>query len=176
MAISTLELDIYIQSIIDFLTPLFPEIQHFGHYDRINDETFVTPAILVQVDNFDADNEQPANGVLKLLMTTHILIMDSFAEPNIRMNLRKKALAIAAKIHAERFSQSVTPAVIRNVSYDPFDANYDAYETMRIEFTQSAYFGTIPAPDGVSPENIFVGIAPEIGIPNEDKYKKITQE
>ena len=173
MALPSIEIEAYHEAIKNVLEPLFPDVKYWGTYETLQEAS--TPAVLIQVTDFENTYYSIADGRMQLMMNVNIRIMDDFHKDNVRMNIRKLALKIAEACHDNQFGLAITPAEIRSIERDVFDKNYGRYDMMVVEFVQSGVFGALPEEDIFQASQVMTSFSPDIGAVHEEDYEEVAE-
>jgi len=162
----------HLDRIVTTLGQAFPDVATIEEYPRFR-KKITAPAIFVEFA--DADQTEDA-GTEQLCMMARFEARVVFDRA---MPLDKKpsvmalslASAVAKEISANRFGCTVGPAKDIKLEPDHFKPELGGYVVWLIEWTHSVRIGdSVWDGTGITPTDLYVGIAPEIGLEHEDDY------
>lgn len=140
------------------------------------------PALLL--DDESMEPVQESNTGDEMTHTTFAfsayLILSNVRNPKVRKEIRVMAADMVSFINQRRWkgADGVTiqtdPAVVTVAERDNFDPSLDKYEVWRIDWQQDIPLGvSIWKSNDIPPGTIFIGFAPDIGLPHKDDYVKL---
>ena len=130
------------QIIIDALGVKFPEYEHIGDYERI-EETIPTPSVYINLAEFEEVNQNTGTQSPYFFADCHFeaFICLSALEEFVKVEIREKALKLASFINQNRFgSQVFMPAKFKLAQPDEFNPKFDGVEVWRVEWEQIITF------------------------------------
>ena len=78
-------------------------------------------------------------------------------------------------VHQNRWGQPVSPALVTVIGPDAFDPAFDKFEVWAVEWDQQVDLGAnVWAGEGVTPQTVSIGFAPDIGPDNEANYSDVS--
>jgi hypothetical protein len=151
----------------------FPDFQTVEFYREDEDANVPTPACLL--DMVEAEPQKPSDagsGMLPALVRIEARIIMARRTAATHRAVRKAATSLAGWLYLRRFPGVVTDEVeVIAIEPDEFAPNVERFCVWRVEFVMLAFFGTDAwKNDGTVPTDAFYSIAPDIGIPNKEKY------
>lgn len=176
-AITSCDITQLYASIESSVRAAFPALQTV-QFDRDDHDGLPIPACLIEMGDAD-DGQDPGSEQQCMDVRFEARFVVSFRSPTARSEAIKLAFAFAAFVRAQgRWpgvgGQGGAPLIIGCYA-DEFHPSLDKYEVWRVEWHQSLWFGASEwAGNGVLPDHVHVGISPDIGLGNEDKYVEIT--
>lgn len=153
----------------------FPGLATVEFYREDRTEV-TTPAMLLDVPDWEgAPAIDPGTGQLAVTMRFEAEIIMGFRTPDVKLAVRELAAALCVFLHKRRWPGGKTgPAEQIHAYKSDFKPQLDQYEVWAVEWHQVVHLGdSIWTNDGIVPQTVFLGQAPEIGIPHEANYVKI---
>lgn len=161
----------------------------FDHEDR---KTLPAPACLLTLVEFEAspDNDPGTEQLCVLASFEAELIIKFNSSINAKKNIRTLAANMAAWLHNRRWNMPgytgepgragsklpTGPCMVGGAYPDDFQPELDQFEIWRVEWSQLIHLGdTVWTNEGVTPSQVFLGQAPEIGTGNEGDYTEVTK-
>jgi hypothetical protein len=150
-------------------------------------ERIVTPAILFELtailpgEGDDDVGTEQYNSTLEF----SAYVMVSYREVAAKLAVRSLIARTLAAIRGQRWAQTgvFTQAKVSGAFPDQFQNTQggkspnESYEMWRIDWTHDAVIKTsVWDPSGVVPTEVWLGIDPETGVPNVDKYTQVVPE
>lgn len=141
------------------------------------------PACLLYLPELEpGESTDPGTGQLTMMARFEARFVLGFAMPNAEMEVIALATSFATYLQnnarwltAE--GQRIGKANIIGCYKDEFEPDLDQFEVWRVEWTQEIYLGTsIWNTQMPTPQHVFIGITPNIGIEHIDDYTEITHE
>lgn len=165
-----IDLDTLHDQILQSIRSKFPDLNVDDY--RSERDRLVLPACLVELVDLDADPEiDPGTEQLAVLARFEARVILGFKTANVKREIRKAACALAAFVHNQRFGLPIGPAEVLTISPDNFSPELDQFEIFRVEWQQALHLGSsVWKNDGTIPTHVYLGISPDIGPPNVDKY------
>lgn len=158
------------------------------HDDR---KVLPVPACLLELTEMDASEpDDPGTEQLAVIATFEAELLIRFTEPNAKRSIRKLAAAFAAWLHNRRWTNPDNPAkklptgpcMVVGAYKDDFsgmmagqrDKPLDQFEVWKVEWRQKIHLGEgVWNDDGITPSEVYLGITPDIGPENVDKYIQV---
>ena len=163
----------YHNKVIEWLSTELEWLQSIDYYPEI-EKTLTTPCAFFAVTDWDKSENQPMNGQLCVTLNCEILAVLGMAKDCYQLEVRNAAMAIALKVDQARFGMPVEPAFFTTATPDAFNPELDEYAVWSIRFSQDIHVGKDEfKPDGLVPTQIKVGVSPDIGAQNQDKYEAL---
>lgn len=151
----------------------FPECR-VDFYGRPG-ERIETPAIYFELDGFERLTDIGTDQ-LEVQLQFSATVIESYKRRGL-LDVRILALAVAQFVHGNRWGHPVSPGHVTSAAPTEFSGPMDAYESWRIEWTQSALLGeNIWEESGGRDIQPFVSWAPRIGVPHKADYVPIGGE
>lgn len=164
---------------LDTIKAQFPALQTVEAYREEDDRTtpVVTPACLLEMDEMEtADGLDPGTEQIALTARFAARFILGMRTKDVKLQTRKLAGAFAAYLRKNpRWPGVVTsPAEVIGCYPDAFDPRLDQFEVWRVEWAHVLHIGdSVWKPEGLAPTTVFLGMAPDIGAGNEDKYVQV---
>lgn len=167
----TVELNAMHDAILAQIRADFPALATVGDYDEDRKDLPV-PAVLVElIDLEGAPDEDPGTKQVPFVSKWVARVVLGFRTESVKREVRRLAAALGVKIHRQRWGQTVSPAQVTYIGPDAFDPEFDKFEVWAVEWDQQIDLGaSVWTPEGVVPEVVKVGWAPDIGPGNEGEY------
>ena len=147
----------------------FPGVS-VDYYDRPG-EKLTVPAIRFELEQiapanpYDTGTEQ-----LEVELRFSAECVSTYKQGG-KLGVRLLAAQVAKFVQGNRFSSPLSPGRFASATPETFS---EEYETFRVEWSHTAFLGaSIWDGAGVVPTQIFLGIAPYIGVPNEPYYRRV---
>ena len=172
-----IDLDVLHEAVVAAIVAGMPAVASVQAYPE--DRTALAlPAVLVDLEDMEAAPEaDPGTEQLAVLTRWRARLILGFRTADVFRQVRKGAAQLAALVHLNRWGQPVGPARVTLVGPDPFDPDLDQYEVWVVEWEQLVHLGaSVWSGEGVVPETVFLGLEPETGPENIDKYVQIEPE
>lgn len=155
----------------------FPAFQLVA-FDNEERERLDLPCCLLDCAEMDSDNDAADPGTEQQAMTARFeaRLVLGFRTPHAKLEARLVATAFAAFLRKQlRWSPARSgPARVIGCYRDEFDPRLDQYEVWRVEWTHVLHFGkSVWEGEGIVPSRVFLGLSPEIGLENIDKYTQV---
>jgi hypothetical protein len=133
------------------------------------------PAILVDLEDMEAaPDADPGTEQLAVLTRWRARLILGFRTADVYRQVRKGAGQLAHLVHLNRWGMPVGPARVTIVGPDPFDPDLDQYEAWVVEWEQVVHLGaSVWGDEGIVPQTVYLGLEPETGLENIDKYIQI---
>lgn len=134
----------------------------------------VSPAVLIELSEL-VPADDPGTGELALTarFSAYIVLQRS---SRAKLDAANLAAAVALNIYAaSRFGQPIGPAQISRVAPDEFKPELFGYVVWVVEWTHEIRVGeSVWDGAGITPTEIYLGIAPNIGLAHADDYHQVT--
>jgi hypothetical protein len=167
-------------AMLDAIKAAFPDLQTVECYrdDRVTKVT--TPACMLELTEMEAAEAQdPGTEQLAVVARFEARFILGFRTREAQLEARNLAAAFAAYLRKHpRWPGVVTgPAEVIGCYRDEFDPELDQYEVWRVEWAHVLHLGeSVWAPEGITPTTVFLGVSPDTGAENLDKYVQIAPE
>ncbi|MEY8099041.1 hypothetical protein AB9F29_16690 [Falsihalocynthiibacter sp. S25ZX9] len=160
-------LDIVVAS----LAAQFPTFKTVAAEDESRSELKV-PALIVQMSEIEPSPDTDVHtGQLPCFVRFEARIVLGNRTAKVRREVVKAAGAIATFIHSNRLGVEWGPAVIGAIEPDEFSPIANKFDVWRIEWVHEANLGdSYFVDDGVTPTELLISFAPEIGPDHEGDY------
>lgn len=156
----------------------FPDLKTVEAH-RIDRDSFPTPACLLEMNEWDrVDDGDPGTGQLAINARFEAIFALNFKQgiKNPKLEVIKLASAFALFAHLQRWGCPIGPADVIGAYPENFDHRLEQYHCWRVEWRQIIYLGdTAWKDEGVTPETIMLGFAPNIGAGHESDYVKVAE-
>jgi len=174
---SEIDLDALHDAIIAAVASGMPTVASVQSYpeDRV---ALDLPAVLIDLEDMEAaPDADPGTEQLAVVTRWRARLILGFRTANVLRQVRKGAAQLAALVHLNRWGQPVEPARVTLVGPDPFDPDLDQYEVWVVEWEQIVHLGaSVWAGEGILPETVYLGFAPDVGSDNVDDYVQIVPQ
>lgn len=161
------------QAIIDTIAASFPSIKTVADYpdDR---QRIEVPAALIEMPELNAaPDDDPGTGQLAMEAQFELRYLIGWRGANQGRVIRSQVAALAHFIHQQQWGLPVEPARVLVAEPDEFSPELDQYLVWRIEWAQIIHIGENEwIDDGITPSEVWVGIAPLIGPKHEELYTR----
>lgn len=151
----------------------FPALATVEAY-RLDRKNLPVPACLVELTELEADADaDPGTEQLAVTARFEARFVISFRQggKNPKREVRKLAAAFAVFARHQRWGCPVGAAEVLGCYPDDFDPELDQYECWRVEWQQTVRLGeSVWVDDGVTPGEVLLAWAPEIGAAHEAGY------
>lgn len=144
------------------------------YYTRVQRKVIV-PAVFFELTSISSDRELPTEQIDATFRFSAYCVLPYNAD-NAIIQTRILAAALASKVNGERWGQPIGRAKVTVIEPDNFEAENYEYETVRIDWEQDGVLGNDVWAGGVRPTTVYLGIAPDTGVDNIDKYVQIFPE
>ena len=192
-----IDLDTLHDAIVADIKAKFPDLRTVEFYrgegnDHDDRKTLPAPACLLSLTELESadDDEDPMTGQLAVVAHFEAELIIRFTTPNAKRSIRKLAAAFAAWLRKRRWANPnnpskklpTGPAMVIGAYQDDFtnlmpgqrDKPLDQFEVWKVEWRQLVHLGESEWKDeGEVPTTVYLGMAPEIGIPHVDDYEQI---
>lgn len=169
-------LDAVHTGIVSTIQANFPDLRLVEAY-RLDRRTLPTPCCLVELTEMETFTDpDPGTGQLAVLARFEAKFVIGFRQglKNPKLEVRKLAAAFAAFAKFQRWGCPIGPAEITGIYGDDFDPELDQFECWRVEWQQIIHLGdSVWNGEGVTPTEVYLGFAPEIGVPHVNDYVKV---
>lgn len=172
-----IDLDELHQAVVATIAGRMPAVASVQAYPAAR-TALALPAVLVDLEDMEAAPElDPGTEQLAVTLRWRARLILGFRSTDVLRQIRKGAAELAHVVHLNRWGQPVGPARVTIVGPDPFDPDLDQYEVWVVEWEQVAHLGASTwAADGIVPQTVYLGLEPETGPENIDKYIQIEPE
>ena len=168
---NNLDLSALHDSILDAIRGQFPDLQTVEDYDADRKDLQVPAVLLELVDMEGAPDDDPGTGQLPVVTKWAARVVFAFHQENVKREIRQLAGALGVLVHQNRWGHRVSPAQVTVIGPDAFDPAFDKFEVWAVEWDQQVDLGAnVWAGEGVTPQTVSVGYAPDIGPGNEQNY------
>ena len=162
-------------SILDAIRAQFPDLQTVEDYDADRKNLQVPAVLLELMDMEGAPDEDPGTGQLPVVTKWAARVVFAFHQGNVKREIRDLSAALGVLVHQNRWGQPVSPALVTVIGPDAFDPAFDKFEVWAVEWDQKVDLGAnIWAGEGVTPQTVSIGFAPDIGPGNEANYSDVS--
>jgi hypothetical protein len=172
-------LDALHQAIIDAIKAKFPSLVTVEFYREDRKLTAAQlPACLLDLTEWESapedDDPQTEQLAVDARFEAHLIL--GFRTPEIKLAIRKLAAAFGAFLRLKRWpGVACGPAHVIGAFKDDFSPELDQYECWRVEWVQRITLGeTVWEGAGITPETVFIGFTPRIGVPHEADYLQVS--
>lgn len=173
----------------------FPELVTVEFYrgEGLNDRKSLTaPACLLDLTEFEASpSDDSGSGQLSVVANFEAALVISFKTPDAKRKIRKLAASVAAWLHNHRWVNPdntakrlpTGPCEVIGAYRDDFhgmmtgerDRPLDQFEIWKVEWRQKVDLGeSVWNETGLVPNQIFLGISPDIGPAHIEDYIEVT--
>jgi hypothetical protein len=165
-------------AMLDGIKAAFPALQTVEASREEDDRTTPvrTPACLLESDEMEPDELDPGTEQAALETRFAARFIVGFRTREAKLEARVLCGKFSAFLRKNpRWPGVVTgPAKLIGCYKDEFDPRLDQYEVWRVEWSHVLHFGeSVWSPEGLVPTTVYLGISPDIGPGNEDKYVQI---
>lgn len=191
-----IDLDKLHAAIVADIQAKFPDLRTVEFYrgegnDHDDRKVLPVPACLLDLTEMEASTEDdPGTEQLAVIATFEAELLIRFTEPNAKRSIRKLAAALAAWLHNRRWTNPdntekklpTGPCMVVGAYKDDFsgmmagqrDKPLDQFEIWKVEWRQKIHLGdSVWNDEGTTPTTVFLGITPDIGPENIDKYVQV---
>lgn len=164
-------------SIEDAIRTRFPTLATVEFYKQ-DRKVLDLPACLLEMSDLEPTSD-PGTEQLAVLarFEARLVIGKSQGSYNPELEVRKLAAAFGVFCKNQRWGikgGAVGPAEIASISEDPFSPDLDNYYVWAVEWVQEIFLGeSVWDGEGVPITQVFLGISPDTGPENLDKYVQI---
>ncbi|MBA1446579.1 MAG: hypothetical protein M3H12_08870 [Chromatiales bacterium] len=139
------------------------------------DQEIDTPALLLEMElGNEGDDLADERDALHCSFTAHCLL--STQTPDVEIEVRDFALQVFRFVKENRWGLegSIDDPVSLSMGPGQFKPGAHGYESWYVNWEQTIYLGDSPwDTEGIVPATVMLGIAPDNGIENKDKYFQI---
>lgn len=173
-----IQLEVYHAAIEASLKEAVPELKRVEYYTR-PEKSIATPALALELVEWrPPPNGQDSTGMYSWEFEWGVYVMLDFRGSTERpkLELRLLAMRLCEAIEQNRWGLPLSPAHVSVAEKDEFDPDWDSYEVFKISFVQLGRVGVDAHAldvDATPPVEVLGSRAPDIGLPNEEKYKPI---
>jgi hypothetical protein len=169
-----IDLDALHAAIVAAIVEGMPSLAFVASYPEVR-TAVALPAVLVDLEDMEAVPDlDPGTEQLAVNLRWRARLILGFTSPDLQRQIRKGAAQLGRLIHLNRFGMPVGPARVSVIAPDAFDPDLDQYEVWGVEWEQTAHLGaSVWDGVGIVPETVFLGLSPDTGPGNEDKYVQI---
>jgi hypothetical protein len=181
--LNPIDLDILQDAIEADIRAAFPDLKTVEFYGETR-SGMVLPACQLDLSEWDKYDTDPGTEQQPVMLRFEArFIIKGVSTKAAKRAIRKLAGAFTAFLYQRRWSDAARPgktlvtgeAQLLGAYRDDFDADLDQFEVWRVEWQQHVFLGaSVWDGAGAAPEHVFVGIAPDIGIPHIDDYVELT--
>jgi hypothetical protein len=194
-----IDLDTLHAAIVADIQAKFPDLKTVEFYrgegnDHDDRKTLPVPACLLNLSELEADNENdPGTEQLAVIAHFEAELIIRFTTANAKRSIRKLAAAFAAWLHNRRWTNPDNTAkklptgecMVVGAYQDDFsslmpgqrDKPLDQFEIWKVEWRQRVNLGeSVWKDEGETPTTVYLGITPDIGLENIDKYVQVFPE
>lgn len=146
--------------------------------DRDQIEAADLPAVLLDLTEFEPEaDDDPGTGQMAMRCRLEARVIIGYRTAAAKTTARGLAGDLATWLRLKRFTTAdclTEPAHVIGAYKDDFQPGLDRYVVWRVEWTQIINLGTNIYYDAGGPvPDVLYGIAPDIGLGNEDKYQHL---
>lgn len=169
-----LDLDQLHDAIKAKISAQFPALEAVEDYEAPR-KSLELPAVLIELVDMEADPESdPGTEQLPVVSKWVARIIMSFRTEDVKREIRKLAGSLGVVVHQNRWGMPVSPAQVTYIGPDAFDPELDKYEVWAVEWDQQLDLGkSVWTGEGITPERVMIGYAPEIGPGQEGDYDEL---
>jgi hypothetical protein len=191
-----IDLDVLHAAIVADIKAKFPDLKTVEFYrgegnDHDDRKTLPVPACLLNLSELEASEEDdPGTEQLAVIAHFEAELIIRFTTPNAKRSVRKLAAAFAAWLNKRRWDNPAGttpklptgPVMVVGAYQDDFSSlmqgqrekPLDQYEIWKVEWRQKVHLGeSVWNDEGTTPTTVYLGITPDIGLENIDKYTQI---
>jgi hypothetical protein len=191
-----INLDTLHEAIVADIQAQYPDLRTVEFYRGEGNEhddrkSLSCPACLLNLSEYEpSEEDDPGTGQLAIVAHFEAELIIKFSTPNAKRSIRKLAAAFAAWLHNRRWTNPsgttpklpTGPCMVVCAYQDDFssimpgkrDQHLDQFEIWKIEWRQKIHLGeSVWKDEGETPAIVYVGITPDIGLENIDKYIKV---
>lgn len=181
-------------AIVADIKAAFPNLKTVEFY-REDRKSLVTPACLLELTELEADpDNDPGTEQLAVIAKFEAELIIGFRPQaghmaKAKLSIRMLAASLEAWLRMRRWTNPADQdkklptgeAMVIGAYEDDFsvmgrhrDQELPQFDVWRVEWQQRLHLGeTVWTDDGITPTTIFSGVAPDVGIGNEDKYTQV---
>ena len=147
----------------------FPGVS-VDYYDRPG-EALTVPAIRFELEQFGPANPyETGTEQLEVELRFSAECVATYKQGG-KLGVRLLAAQVANFVHGHRFSSPISAGRFLGSTPETFS---EEYETFRVEWAHTAILGaSVWDVSTVTPTQVFLGVAPYIGVPNEPLYRRV---
>lgn len=159
----------YIETIASSIRTALPVFSLVEEYSE-QKKRFITPAVFLEVSSLDREDD-PGTGEVAMSVRVDCYVVVSFKTHKAKAVVRDLSSDLAVHLHGNRFGMPVAPSQLIGCYPDGFGDDQEQFETWRVEFDQVVHLGqNVWDEEGILPVEVYLGIAPEVGVEHVDKY------
>lgn len=184
-----LDLDALHAGILAGIAAQFPDVATVADYHADRDRLDM-PAILVELEDLEGDPEEdPGTDQAAVRLRFRARVVLPFRTPTAQREIRRLCAALVAHINGNRWGQPIERAVVGIAAPDDFDPELRQAIVWSIEFEHRAHLGasvwtgdalgdlfSLDVDTAETPEQVFLGLSPNIGTGNAAAYQDVTPE
>lgn len=170
-------LDAVLNGIVATIAANFPGLNVEDH--RADRKTLKLPACLIDLEEFDAPDEDPGTGqtAMNARFSAQFIISFKQGTKNPKREIRKFIWDFIAFARLQRWGCPIGPATVTNAAPDDFAPELDQYEVWRVEWEQVINLGKSDFDDdGTTPSAVFLSQSPLVGEAYRDQYELVAGE
>lgn len=148
-----------------------------GDYDACDDGKIASPALLIDIESMSLGSDV---GDGRLPINLHVVVhcILGIQTPDVQRQVRDMAAEVMTLLRFKKLDAAGLVAAFPQIDEalpGDFRAGKHGYESQQVRFTHAVYIGpSVWAPSGITPTDVYLGIEPRVGIPNEPEYEEIT--
>lgn len=160
------------QSIQNIIKQEMPAIVTCDLYPSIR-KAIPAPAVFIELSSIEP-GQDPGTGELAVIVTIEArIVIDNHVE-QAELQIQNLAADLARLVHRNQWGLEVSPAEFISATPDAFKADLDAYLVWQVTWQHQLHLGEAIWKDSdIAAHTIYVGFAPYIGEPHEDKYQEL---
>jgi hypothetical protein len=158
------------------LAAAFPAFRTVQFYRDDESESLPTPALLLEMTEAEpAPDRDSGTGQWHAFARFEGRIIMSARSGAAKREIRKAATALATWLNLRRFAGVPTDECqVIACERDEFSPKLDRFEAWRVEWVQLVMLGESAwINDGIVPEELYIGFAPDIGAAHELDYTRV---
>lgn len=186
-----LDLAQFFEAIVADIKARFPSmvnVEFFPDEPEANTRMPV-PAILLDVSEMEVDGEMdPGTEQLATKLSfSAFIVISGLQDGNTKLQIRQLAAALVSWLKFRHWRDPSNPgddempnylpsdpATVLGAYRDDFNPALDRYEVWRVDWEQTIYLGESAFDTTFLPDHVFLGLAPDIGLPHKDDYVELT--
>lgn len=136
------------------------------------EQVFSGPTILVEFSDFDRPVKTSGKKSVELRMHIHCIL--SAANDNVSLEVANFAAFVSTLIDSNTWGLDyVKPPTEISGQPGKFDTGTKGFDSWIVSFKQVVGIGDGWEPDNFVPDQVLWGLAPDVGLGNEDNYKSM---